>query len=192
MSTVKDIGLASDLEYFQSIPWTREILANPDFTVIPTPSRKLKKSTEDSMFAETLNTKDTVRAWLALRKQPISDDTPITELRFLLSLGYAVNGWPNIVHGGMIAFLLDEAMGTVLQLNAQASNRTEQNTFTAYLKTTYLQPIPTPSVVMATARLGEVKGRKRLVNAVIEDEKGNAMATGEALFIQPKKPMSTL
>ena len=192
MSKVEDSDSHHDLEYFKAIPWTREVLTSAAFTVIPTPSRKPKKSTEDAMFAETLNTKDTVPAWLALRKRPLSNDSPITELRFLLSLGYAVNGWPNIAHGGMIACLMDEAMGTLLQLNARASNRIEQNTFTAYLKTTYLQPIPTPSVIMATARLGEVKGRKIVVNAVIENEKGDTMATGEALFIQPKKPRSKL
>ncbi|KAL6720681.1 hypothetical protein ACLMJK_002606 [Lecanora helva] len=184
--------LKKDLEYFHSIPWTRTLLSNPDYVVLPTPSREPKQSTEDAMFAETLKTHNTVRAWLTLRKKFSSSDGPVTELRFLLSLGYAVNGWPHVMHGGVTAFIMDEAMGTLMQLNAHTGNLGARDVFTAYLKTDYRRPIPTPSVVMAKAWLKRSEGRKTWVEAVIENEKGDVMATGEGLWVQPRELMAKI
>ena len=175
----------SDLKYFQSIPWTQKLLADDNYIAIPTGSRAAKESTEDAMFAETLNTKNTVQACLTLKKKSSGDGALISEIRFFLSLGYAVNGYPHRVHGGMISLIMDEAMGTMVYLNGSGA-------VTAYLKTTYLRPIPTPSVIVATAKLRENIGRKIFTDVIIEGEGGNIMATGEGLWIRPRDPQTKL
>ena len=193
MVSMADPDLAHSLKHFESIPWTQKFLTNPDYTLVPTPSRKPKQSTEDAMFAETLNTRDTVRAWLAFQKKPVSNDALITEARFFLSLGNAVSGWPHVVHGGMVSLIMDEAMGSLLQFNVHSGNKTfPPSTFTAYLNTKYVKPMPAPSVSMVVARLREIKGRKIFLDAVVEDKDGNEMATGKALFIAPKEPLAKL
>ena len=177
--------MESNLRYFQAIQWTRDLLADENYIPIPTSSRKSKESTEDSMFAETLHTENTVQAWLTLKKRSTKDDALITELRFFLSLGHAMNGYPHRVHGGMISLIMDEAMGTMIYLNRSGA-------VTAYLKTTYLQPIPSPSVIMVTAKMRENSGRKALSDAIIEGEGGTIMATAEGLWIRPRDPQVKL
>lgn len=180
--------------YFDSIPWTRALLHHPDYIPTRTLSRSRKSTTEDAIISETLNTKDTIRAYLTLHKNPSpASSNQITELCTLLSLGYAVNGYPNLVHGGIIGLMIDEGMGLLLQLNAKAGNGIMKgNTVTAWLKVEYLKPIPTPSVVVVTARLREVKGRKTYIDAVVGGEDGAALAKGEALWVNAKKSVAKL
>jgi len=188
-----DFDLDRGTQYFESVPWTQRLIQDPNYTAVPTPSRKQKKSTEDAMFSETLNTKDAVRACLTLKKRPQTVDSLTTDVRLLLSLGYAVNGWPNLVHGGVIGLIIDEAMGTLLQLNANAGDKAIPKALvTASLKITYLRPIPTPSILMVTAKLGDINGRKIRVDAVIEDDEGNSMATGEALWVHTRESPAKL
>lgn len=183
-----------DLEYFKTIPWTSKLLAHPDFTAIPTPSRKWKQSTECAVISETLNTKDTIRAWLLLLKKKQDPDEPlIKELHSLLSLGYAINGFPGLAHGGIIGLVIDETMGMLLEVNALAGNA-DMGSFvvTAYLKTTFIKPVPTSAVVMVTTQLRERVGRKIYIDATVEDEGGDVLATGEALWIHTKELKANL
>ena len=178
-----DIG--PDVAFFQSIPWTEKLIRHPDYVAVPTPSRESKKSTEDAMFAETLNTKDTIRTCLALQKKPTSNQAPVTELRLLLDLGYAVSGWPNVVHGGVISLIMDEAKVTLLQLSERAGNADIHGSYvTASFQVRYIRPIPTPSVIMVTARLRRVEGRKVAIDAVIENAEGHKMAVGESQWLR--------
>lgn len=183
-----------DYAYFDSIPWTHALVHHPDYTPTSTLSRSRKSTTEDAVISETLNTKDTIRAYLALHKKPsAASSNQITELRTLLSLGYAVNDYPNLVHGGIIGLMIDEAMGLLLQLNANAGNGIGKgSTVTAWLKVEYLKPVATPSVVVVTARLREVKGRKIYIDAVIEGENRAVLAKGEALWVNAKESVAKL
>ncbi|KFY09131.1 hypothetical protein V492_05591, partial [Pseudogymnoascus sp. VKM F-4246] len=49
-----------DLSYFLALPWCEALLSAPGTSLLPTPSRIPKASTEDSMFAVTLRTGDTI------------------------------------------------------------------------------------------------------------------------------------
>ena len=191
--TMTHARLDRDMEHFQSLSWTRQLLQDQNYITVRTPSREPKESTEDAMFAETLNSRNAVRACLTLKKKPSSDKASTTEARLLLSLGYGVNGWPNVLHGGVVGLLIDEAMGTLLQMiGKESKGAISKYLVTAYLKTTYIRPIPTPSAIMITAKLGEIEGRKIRVNAVVEGEGGDAMATGEALWVSPKERQTKL
>jgi len=188
-----DMDFNRDVKFFQSISWARILLDDPAYLTIPTPSRIYKKSTEDAVIAETLNTKDTIKAWLTMYKKPAVGDTLITESRTLLSLGHGVNGYPGLVHGGIMGLVIDEAMGIMLQLNAYAAKMDSTTlVVTAYLKTTFLRPAPTPSIILLTTKLREHKERKMYVDATIENEAGDVLATGEALFIRAKEPQPKL
>ena len=173
-----------DREYFQSILWCARLLDESDFVIIPTVSRQYKESTEDALFAETLKTHDTVRACLSLYKRPAPGVARVDEVRMLLSLGYRVNGYPHLCHGGIVATIIDEVMGTLLTVNKDLENATIRvATVTAYLNITYLKPIATPQTVLVTAKLGKVKGRKHYIEASVKDGSGTVLAKAEALWL---------
>lgn len=178
--------------YFRSIPWCRKLLDDPNFQITTTFSRQYKESTEDSLLAETLKTDNTVRAVLTLCRLPrdISLEEGgkkalrIDEVRTLVSLGSGMNGHSHILHGGIVATLLDEVMGILLTSNKDPANASIQGeTFTAYLHVNYLKPVDTPQTVVVTSRFRELKGRKHFIESTIEDGDGAVLANGEALWV---------
>ena len=184
-STLQDFKVMTnpDTKYLQTIPWCAKLLADPNFIVIPTSTRQSKKSKEDALFAETLKSDDTIRAWVPLFRQPAEGATKIEETRTLVSLGYRLNGHPHRCHGGIVATILDEVMSVLLSANNRWNN-VSGSTVTASLNVSFLKPVWTPQVVLVTARFGEVKGRKLYLEASLEDSEGIVLAKAEALFLK--------
>ncbi|MCJ1433431.1 hypothetical protein MMC27_002791 [Xylographa pallens] len=176
-----------DTEYLQSIPWCAKLLADPNFVVIPTSTRKFKKSTEDALFTETLKTDDTIRAWVALFRPPVGGATKIEEVHTIVSLGYRLNGYPHICHGGIVATIMDEVMSTLLSVN-KSRNGVSGGAVTASLNVSFLKPVWTPQVVLVTATFGEAKGRKLYLESTVRDNSGIVLAKAEALFMRIDKP----
>ncbi|KAI9879709.1 MAG: hypothetical protein M1830_007494 [Pleopsidium flavum] len=176
--------LQKSLDHFTSIPWCAQLIADADFVPIELPSRNPKASTEDSLFAQTLQTNDTIRACLSLYKRPPStttkSDAGVQEVRMLLSLGSGVNGHPHIAHGGLVTTILDEVMGLMVSFYQRKS------AFTAFLNVEFKKPVPTPGIVVSKARLTRAEGRKLWVRGAMEDERGNVYATAESLFVEVK------
>lgn len=109
------------------------------------------------------------------------------------------------MHGGIVGSILDEAMGILFNANhdrdhlmlvregkAHGEMPPEGiSVFTAWLNVKYLKPVMTPSIVISTAKLTKVEGRKRWVTADIRQTVGDGgeeilCATGEAMFIEPR------
>lgn len=114
-----------------------------------------------------------------------SDELP-TSTQFYY-LGKALCGHPGIVHGGLLATLLDEGL-------ARACFPALPNKVgvTASLKIDYKQPCPGNSYVVLKAETTKVEGRKAWVKGWIEvlgdDEEGTGvkLVEAEALFIEPR------
>ncbi|MCJ1398429.1 hypothetical protein MMC11_001627 [Xylographa trunciseda] len=158
----------SEMAFFLSIPWCAKFLVDPSFVIVPTSTRLFKQSTEDALFAETLKTEDTIRA-----------------------LGYRLNGYPHLCHGGIVATIMDEVMSTLLSVNKSRSG-IYGGPVTASLNVSFLQPVWTPQVVLVTAKLGAIRGRKVDVESSVRDSNGNDLAKGEALFIRMDDPREKL
>lgn len=183
------------IAYFKTIPWCRAIIENPLYHTSPTNSRRPKGTTEDSFFAETLQTDRTIRKCLSINVAP--DDNfnftfPIREALTFFELGNGVNGFPNICHGGFVATLLDEVMGILLSVNQeylhwQKGEAVEISYMTAYLNMRYLAPVTTPGIVLGRAKVEKVEGRKIYIRAAIEDGEGKELTVAEALFIKARK-----
>lgn len=150
---------------FAQEPWVMALLASPDTTLVASQARTPKASTEDSFFAQTLNTRDTVRSFAVLR-------TP-THTLMLLALGCGVNGHAGIAHGGAVVAMLDEALGAAIGEPA----------FTVSLNTRFRRPVRTPAVVLCRARVTKSDGRKSWAAATMEDGAGTVLADADALFI---------
>ncbi len=183
-----------DQDYFLSIPWCAKLLQQgSDFLITPAVSRQSKESTEDALFAETLKTDDTIRACLSFYRRPPPGATQIDEVHTLLGLSYGVNGHPNVCHGGIVAVIMDEAMGILLTVNKKLENATIKGALvTAYLNITYLKPVVTPQAVLVTAKLREVKGQKHYIEGSVQDGCGTVLAEAEALWIEARVPKEKL
>jgi hypothetical protein len=120
---------------------------------------------------------------------PLTFNEKETELPRFVQISYlgpALCGHPGIVHGGLLATMLDEGL-------ARACFPALPNKVgvTASLKLDYRQPCPGSSYIVLRAETTKVEGRKAWVKGWIEllgeeDGTGTKLVEAEALFIEPK------
>jgi uncharacterized protein (TIGR00369 family) len=94
--------------------------------------------------------------------------------RFRLSKRYT--GPPGHCHGGIIATILDEAMGKVNKLRHVVA-------LTSEITVNYLKPVPLKQPLRVESREVKVRGRKHINMAEILNEKGEVLARSQGLFI---------
>jgi acyl-CoA thioesterase FadM len=105
-----------------------------------------------------------------------------------MTLGTGMNGAPFMLHGGIVATLMDDCVGTLMTVNEAATEDQESvplssMAVTAYMNIQYKSPISTPQTVLVMAKSREVKGRKFYLDSEIRDEYGHVLATAESLWI---------
>ena len=94
--------------------------------------------------------------------------------RFRLDERYS--GPPGHCHGGIIATILDEAMGKVNKLRQVIA-------LTARMTVEYLRPVPLNQPLRVESREVSSSQRKHVNMGEIMNQKGEVLARGEALFI---------
>ena len=85
-------------------------------------------------------------------------------------------GPPKHAHGGIIATILDEAMGKV-------NKRRHVIALTSKMEVQYLKPVPLRKPLTVESWESSVRGRRHVNVAEIRDAKGGVLAKGRALFI---------
>jgi acyl-coenzyme A thioesterase PaaI-like protein len=108
------------------------------------------------------------------------------ELVSITYLGEGVCGHATIVHGGLLATLMDEGLARTC-----FDALPHKIGFTASLKVDYRAPCKAKQFVVLKAHTTEVKGRKawvkgRIETAPLDGSDGKLLVEGEALFIEPK------
>lgn len=91
-------------------------------------------------------------------------------------LGKRYTGPPGHCHGGIIATILDEAMGKVNKLRHVIA-------LTSEINVQYLKPVPLKQRLRVESREVRVRGRKHINMAEILNEKGEVLARSRGLFI---------
>jgi uncharacterized protein (TIGR00369 family) len=94
--------------------------------------------------------------------------------RFKLAARYA--GPPGHAHGGIIATILDEAMGKVNKLRHVVA-------LTSEMTVNYLKPVPLGKPLIAEGREVRVRGREHINEAEIRNEQGEVLARSRGKFI---------
>src|SRR5258707_820553 len=94
--------------------------------------------------------------------------------RFRLARRY--QGPPGHAHGGIIATILDEAMGKVNKLRHVIA-------LTKNMEVHYRKPVPLNRMLTVTAREDHVNGREHTNSADITNEDGEILASGTATFV---------
>ena len=91
-------------------------------------------------------------------------------------LGKRYTGPPGHCHGGIIATILDEAMGKVNKLRHVIA-------LTSEITVQYLKPVPLNKPLRVESREVKVTGRQHINMAEILNRKGEVLARGRGLFI---------
>jgi uncharacterized protein (TIGR00369 family) len=91
-------------------------------------------------------------------------------------LGERYQGGGGFAHGGIIATLLDEAMGKVCRFR-------EVRAVTAELTVNYLKPIDVTKEIVVEGRETEQKGRNIFMVGEIRNDAGEVLAKGTARFV---------
>src|SRR5438045_7317317 len=98
----------------------------------------------------------------------------LTWCRFRLDRRY--QGPPGHAHGGIIATILDEAMGKVNKLRSVIA-------LTRNMEVEYLKPVPLGKPLIVEGWEMRVRGRRHTNAAEIRNEKGDVLARSKGLFI---------
>jgi len=104
-----------------------------------------------------------------------------SESYVFVHLGRGLCGHDGIIHGGLLATLLDESLG-----RTAISNLPEKVGVTAQLTLKYLAPVMADQFVVIRTRIEEVKGRKVNASAHVEDLHGKLLVEASATFVQPR------
>ena len=91
-------------------------------------------------------------------------------------LGERYQGGGGMGHGGIIAVLLDEAMGKVCRFR-------EVKAVTAEMTVEYLKPVNVQQEIIVEGRETEQKGRNIFMSGEIRDTAGAVLARGKARFV---------
>ncbi|KAF5368026.1 hypothetical protein D9758_004339 [Tetrapyrgos nigripes] len=104
-----------------------------------------------------------------------------TESYVFIHLGRGLCGHDGIIHGGLLATLLDETMARTAIMNLP-----ERIGVTATLNISYRAPTKADQFVVMKIRLLDVQGRKANVAARVEDMKGTLLVEATGMFVQPR------
>lgn len=135
----------------------------------------------------TWNTSETIAHLLSFYRS--QTQTERAEVRRFHTFGTGLNAHPDLLHGGVIACVLDSTMGNIATLAFRDMGGNDgAGMFTAQLNTKYEKPVKTPGTVLARAWVSKVEdgGRKVWVEAAIEGGENGEIshARAEGLWIR--------
>jgi acyl-coenzyme A thioesterase PaaI-like protein len=110
-------------------------------------------------------------------KLTFEQDDAARHIRGVFALGAEYEGGPGFIHGGIIATVLDEAMGKVSRFR-------QVRAVTAELNVEYLRPVPVERMLRVEAFELEAKGRSLLIQGEIWDAATNhLLARSKGRFV---------
>ncbi|KAF8999642.1 HotDog domain-containing protein [Cyathus striatus] len=179
-TTPESLAYIADVEHkLQTLPYLQKLRQRDDadqwyetrpYQGFPE-ERRVNNLTAGALFGPgKLAVKPVIRA-----KKDESESVVVTHL------GRGLCGHDGIVHGGLLATLLDE----VLARNA-INNLPEKVGVTAQLTLSYRAPTRADQFVVFKTKVEEIKGRKVVVSGRVEDLDGAVLVEASAIFVQPR------
>ncbi|HXN98414.1 MAG TPA: PaaI family thioesterase [Candidatus Acidoferrales bacterium] len=116
-------------------------------------------------------------------KLTFEQDDSTKRIRGAFKLGAEYQGGPGFIHGGIIATVLDEAMGKVSRFRGVRA-------VTAELVVEYLKPVSVDAPLVIEAYEVEKTGRNLHYVGEIRNQAGDLLARGRGRFvvIEPREP----
>ncbi|EGN94209.1 hypothetical protein SERLA73DRAFT_188830 [Serpula lacrymans var. lacrymans S7.3] len=104
-----------------------------------------------------------------------------SESYVFVHVGRGLCGHDGIIHGGLLATILDESLA-----RTAISNLPDKIGVTANLSINYRAPTFADQFITVRVTLTEKKGRKTKVAGRVEDQKGTVLVEATATFVQPR------
>ncbi|CAK7244036.1 MAG: hypothetical protein STHCBS139747_005570 [Sporothrix thermara] len=137
---------------------------------------------------------------------------PINSISLLADLRDNVRGFNGFVHGGFLGTIMDDTMGTLIFANYEYQGKKQEEAeaaaqrqgvplmgwsvppgtvdvragglaMTASMKISFRRPVSTPSIILTTASLNRIEGRKIYIDVAIRDDEGNVCTTCEGMWV---------
>jgi uncharacterized protein (TIGR00369 family) len=105
-------------------------------------------------------------------------ETAPGEVSVECSIPEEYQGYPGVVHGGVVAAILDEAAG-----RSQMQDDPPRFMFTARLDIRYRKNVPVGQPLRLVGTAGASKRRTAAARSAIYDQEGNLLAEAEALLV---------
>ncbi|GIJ81533.1 hypothetical protein Asppvi_000032 [Aspergillus pseudoviridinutans] len=193
------------VNFFSAQPCAHPYLQDTSaYKPIPFFSQYDKGDTSDTFFNETLRTARTIPHALAVARKEVLNlrdkaaDERVTgsagqpDYVLFVHLASGLNGYRDTVHGGVLASLLDEALGCCVEGFRQQLKAGERTAlYTANLNISYRAPVASPGVYIVKAWLARRDGRKWFLEAQVVGEDGKIRADVKSLWVS-EKPRAAL
>ena len=114
-------------------------------------------------------------------KARFEGDPAAGEVRTTVTVPEAMNGYPGVVHGGILGALLDETAVRTGLLDGGFDDLM----VTGRLTVTYKRPTPTETPLTVVARLEKRTGARAVATAEVRLPDGTVTATAEVLLFRP-------
>ncbi|KAG5998650.1 hypothetical protein E4U52_006446 [Claviceps spartinae] len=196
---------ASALNHFISIPWCAALLSpsrslkcsstsdspGPIITFIPQCFNPLSPNHDQFVGATLASHARGLNHMLSFfRASQLHDPTkPIQRVDTLFSLGDGLSGYEGLLHGGMTATMMDEAMGTVNEINTALGKEGlvyQRSSVTAGMEIQFLRPVRIPGVVCVAAWREGGEGRKTRMRCEVRDGEGEVLVRGGSTWVAMK------
>ncbi|KAF2102197.1 hypothetical protein NA57DRAFT_73629 [Rhizodiscina lignyota] len=182
---------AETLDHFSTNSLASPTLKDPAFEIHPMSRAITHNGRGHTLTGGTWNTADTIAHLLSFYRPSPSPTDPTgseqhrAEVRRFYTFGGGLNAHPDLLHGGVIATILDSTMGNVIGFAVPEARRSGM--FTVQLNVTYEKPVRTPGTVMVRAWVKTIQdgGRKVWVEGVVEGE-GVRHARAEGMWLRAK------
>jgi len=106
-------------------------------------------------------------------------ETTPGEVTAEITLGEQYQGYPGIVHGGIVAAMLDEVTGRACMGNSKQP----RFMFTARLEIRYRRHIPVGKPLRLVGRASKIRETSAKASGAIYDSEGNLLAESDALLV---------
>ncbi|KAG5944729.1 hypothetical protein E4U59_006910 [Claviceps monticola] len=190
---------ASALNHFTSIPWCAALLSpsskcsssdspGPIITFIPQCFNPLSPHHDQFVGATLASHPRGLNHMLSFfRASHLHDPTqPIQRVDTLFSLWDGLSGYEGLLHGGMTATMMDEAMGTVNEINTALGKEGlvyQRSSVTAEIEIQFLRPVRVPGVVCVVAWWEGGEGRKTRMRCEVRDGQGEVLVRGRSTWV---------
>ncbi|KAG6323694.1 hypothetical protein E4U44_001918 [Claviceps purpurea] len=197
---------ASALNHFISIPWCAALLSpsspsskcsssdspGPIITFIPQCFNPLSPHHDQFVGATLASHPRGLNHMLSFfRASQLHDPTqPIQRVDTLFSLGDGLSGYEGLLHGGMTATMMDEAMGAVNEINTALGKEGlvyQRSSVTAEMEIQFLRPVRVPGVVCVAAWREGGEGRKTRMRCEVRDGEGEVLVRGRSTWVAMKE-----
>ncbi|KAI7874341.1 HotDog domain-containing protein [Mucor mucedo] len=178
MVAIQDQDLVQQAENVRdNLDLVKALRANPDMVEYGAYSHATQSQLQHSLTATALS-----GPGMFIVKPVLFYNKTYTELTSVMHLGENICGHDGIIHGGLAATILDEALACVA-----IPALPNKFGFTANLNVNYRRPIMSDQWVMLKAKLDQLQDRKAFVSASIHSLDGETVFTeATSLYVSPK------